>query len=102
MEANSAYNLLEKYPDRVPIIIKCHEKTLDLVRTKFLVPNNFSLGELMVVVRRYLKNLRPSEALYTFFNGKMYPQCAMISQIFAVEQKNYHLTMILCKESVFG
>jgi len=56
----------------------------------------------MIVVRRYLKNLRPSEALYTFFNGKMYPQCAMMSQIFAVEQKNYHLTMILCKESVFG
>ena len=102
MDPSDAKALLEKYPTRTPVIVRTYNGEISLKRSKYLVPNDLRLGEFMAVLRRYTSSLRPEEAMYAFFNDKMYPQNIQIGRIFAVEQRNFHLLMTICKETTFG
>ena len=60
---------LDKYPNRIPIVIEDDKRT-PLVRIadrkrKFLVPREFTFGELMFVIRKRAK-IEPHQALILF------------------------------------
>ncbi|CAI2376045.1 unnamed protein product [Moneuplotes crassus] len=60
-----------KYPDRIPII--CEKYTTsrleDLVKEKYLVPNELAAFQFMYIIRKRIK-LAETEALFFFVNGK--------------------------------
>lgn len=96
----------EKYPDRIPIIC---EKSVrnggslpDLDKTKYLVPNDLTIGQFMYVIRKRLK-LDASEALYLFADGHI----MTCSNTFSTAYDNYRdvdgfLYLKYSKESTFG
>ncbi len=63
--------LRKRYPDRVPVIISMNDKTHTTSdtpkRTKFLVPEDWSMGGLIMEIRKSHK-IAPEEALFFFLN----------------------------------
>ncbi len=57
-----------KYPDRIPCIISKHYTSSEIPsidKTKFLVPQDFTIGQLMWVVRKRIK-LKQEQSLFLF------------------------------------
>ena len=97
----AALQIMEKYPDRVPIKVVTNDH-MDLQRTKFLVPLNLTLGNFLAVIRKYLVSVEDYEALYIFIGGKLYPNTSTISRIWEDQQSDYYLLAIIAKENTFG
>ena len=57
--------ILEKYPDRIPIIIEKDKKSKlkNIDKNKYLVPKNMTLGQFIYVIRKRI-DLDSSEALF--------------------------------------
>jgi GABA(A) receptor-associated protein len=66
-----AEKILEKYPDRIPIICekdpRCQLKDID--KTKYLVPNDLTLSQFTFIVRKRLQ-LDKNSAMFLLINGK--------------------------------
>ena len=65
--------IMTKYPDRIPIICeKNYNEKNDIPqidKTKFLVPQDLSVGQFIYVIRRRLK-LPPEKALFLFLGKR--------------------------------
>jgi GABA(A) receptor-associated protein len=66
-----ALKILEKYPNRIPIICekdpKC--KLAEIDKTKYLVPNDLTLSQFTFIVRKRLQ-IDKNSALFLLINGK--------------------------------
>jgi len=94
-----------KYPDRVPIIVKCKSKSLKLTKKKFLMMQETSLGELLYIIRRRLdKALHPSVGLYIIINNKLLPPTQTLIEVYNSnkDEATGMLFVTLCQESTFG
>lgn len=94
---DEATKLREKYPDRIPVVVNT---TDDLVinRSKYLVPQDLTLGEFIIVLRKRI-NIKASEAIYMFINGKIYPSNMQLKTICG---ENNFISVSVAKESTFG
>lgn len=62
--------LLEKYPDRIPVLIERSNVETDLTalqQTKFLIPVDFTFQQLQQVIRKRL-TLDKTKSLYIYFS----------------------------------
>ena len=80
--------VLEKYPDRVPIICEraaCHNTGSAMVpkldKTKFLVPQDLTAGQFIYVIRKRLQ-LPPSQSLFIFIDGCIPPSSELLHSIY--------------------
>jgi GABA(A) receptor-associated protein len=74
--------ILEKYPDRFPIIIEKHRKCdFDIDKNKYLVPKDLTVGQLIFVIRRRIK-LKQESAIFLFCNDIMPPTSMLISTLY--------------------
>jgi GABA(A) receptor-associated protein len=66
-----AIKILEKYPNRVPIICEKDPKSnmKDIDKTKYLVPIDLTVSQFSFIVRKRLM-LEKSSALFLLVNGK--------------------------------
>ena len=65
--------ILEKYPNRVPIICERLTKKVPLLdRSKYLCPRDLTMGNFMYVIRKRLK-LNEATAIYLFINESLVP-----------------------------
>jgi GABA(A) receptor-associated protein len=79
---SEATRILEKYPDRYPIIIEKHNKCeYDIDKTKYLVPKDLTVGQLIFVIRKRIK-LRPESAIFLFCNNIMPPTSQIINNLY--------------------
>ena len=65
-QAESA-RIIQKYPDRMPIIVEpceMNSSTPVIQKTKYLVPKNFTVAELLKVIRKQIPALTAEEALF--------------------------------------
>jgi GABA(A) receptor-associated protein len=94
---DEAIKLREKYPDRIPVVVNT---TDDLVinRSKYLVPQDLTLGEFIIVLRKRI-NIKACEAIYMFINGKIYPSNMQLKTICG---ENNFINVSVAKESTFG
>ena len=99
-----AKRILEKYPDRVPIIVEKNPNSdvPDIDKKKYLVPHDLSVGQWQYVIRKRLK-LKSEEALFLFVNKNLVPASSLIGQIYN-ENKNEDLFLYFTYsgENAFG
>ena len=67
---NESKRIIEKYPDRVPIICERITKNVPQVdRKKYLCPGDLSLANFMYVIRKRM-NLSPEKSIYMFVGNE--------------------------------
>jgi len=97
--------ILQKYPDRIPIICKrstaSNNDCPTMNKHKFLVPFDFTIGQFMFVVRRRMK-LAPEKAIFLFINNKLYNSSQLISNIYDNNNENGVLYVTYTSENTFG
>ena len=57
-----AQKMLNKYPERLPIIVRKHN---DKSSVKFLVPKDFTIGQLIYIIKRKTQ-ISSSDAIFIF------------------------------------
>ncbi|BBN10731.1 GABA(A) receptor-associated protein [Marchantia polymorpha subsp. ruderalis] len=102
-QAESA-RILEKYPDRVPVIVKRADKSSipDIDKKKFLVPVDLAVGQFVFVIRKRMK-LTPEKAIFVFVKDVLPPTSAMMAQIYdEYKDQDGFLYMTYSGENTFG
>lgn len=103
-QKSDAIKILEKYPDRIPVIINKSENSdvPDIDKRKFLVPNDLTVGQFVYVIRKRIR-LSPEKALFVFINNTLPPTSSIMSQMY-VEYQNEDgfLYMTYSGENTFG
>ena len=80
--SSDAQKILIQYPSRIPIICeRVTTKVPQLDRTKYLCPDDLSLGNFMYVIRKRMK-MAPEEAMYLFVNGRILPVSKILGEIY--------------------
>ena len=82
---NESRKILEKYPDRVPIIC---ERSLSTSRdcpyidkNKYLVPRDLTIGQFIYVIRKRM-HLQPEKAVFLFINGIIPSSTNMLGELY--------------------
>ncbi len=102
--AQEARRILEKYPDRIPVICERSERSevIDIDKKKYLVPSDLSVGQFVYVIRKRLK-LPPEQAIYLFVNGSIPATSALMSTVYQEHaDPDGFLYMTYSGENVFG
>ena len=76
--------ILEKYPDRVPLIIqpsKSDRNAYPIDKSKYITPRDLTLLHLQQIIRKRI-HFPPEKALFMFINNKIYPITSMIGPIY--------------------
>jgi GABA(A) receptor-associated protein len=94
-----------KYPNKIPLFIyrsKRDKYLQDINCNKFLVPDNITIGQFMVIIRKRLK-LESNIALFIFINNTIPCSSDSILQIYEnYKNKDGMLVLEYCGENVFG
>jgi len=94
----------EKYPNYIPIVVRPNDNKIKLIKCKFLVGGDITIGQFLSILRRKMENLKSSEAIYLFINNSLPTATSSLSTIYTENQdKNTGLLYItVCKENTFG
>lgn len=94
--------IMDKYPNRVPILVFAHRDAPEIDRNKYLVPVDLTISNFLHIIRKRIK-IDPSESIYTYFDESMVPITAMVSTIYDKHKdEDGFLYCSYCKESTFG
>ena len=97
-----AITVLEKYPNRIPVICDVSKTLPDLDKHKYLIPEDLDAGQFMYVIRRRI-NLEPEKAMYFFVNNKLLQANTFMSQIYEKHKdEDGFLYVYACAETTFG
>ena len=97
--------VIEKYDNRVPLIVSKHKscKLNDIDKFKFLVPSDLSLGQFLHIIRKRIK-IGESDALFVFINDTILAKTSDTFGNLYHENKDEDgfLYLSYCSENVFG
>ncbi|MHB1909593.1 MAG: ubiquitin family protein [Nitrososphaerales archaeon] len=99
-----ATNVRNKFPDRVPVIVETIPKTSykQLDKSKYLVPQDLSLGKFIYVIRKRLQ-LKPEQSLFVFIGKEAPPTGELMSNLYAKHKKDDgFLYLLYGTEDTFG
>ena len=101
---DSSDRLLERNPNRIPVIITHLHDNLEMKRTKYLVPYDLTVGQLQYVFRKAIAKLDASEAIFIFITKQqiIMPTSITIKQIFDEYNDDGYLKVCVTKENTFG
>ena len=96
-------NLLQKYNDRIPVIIHPGNKiTPSADKYKYLVPNSLTVGEFSSIIRKRIK-LGSEKAMFIFTGGVLPPTGSSLYTIYQEHRDEDGFLYICCsEESTFG
>lgn len=97
--------ILEKYPDRVPLIIQPSKNDRDsypIDKSKYITPRDLTLLQLQQIIRKRVR-FPAEKALFMFINNKIYPITAVVGTIYDTNKDvDGFLYVTYCQESTFG
>jgi GABA(A) receptor-associated protein len=105
--AAEAKRIIEKYPDRIPVIVERSEKSEkdipEIDKTKYLVPNDLTIGQFLYVIRKRIK-IPPTKALFIFTeNGTIPPSSSTMTSMYQkYKAPDGFLMLEYCGENTFG
>jgi hypothetical protein len=94
-----------KYPHHVPIVVRCKGRTLKLSKTKFLISEDATAGQLLFMIRKKIdKSVNASSGLFLLINNKMLPSNQVLAEIYHQhkDEATGMLFVTLCQENIFG
>lgn len=102
--------LRQKYPDRIPLVItKAHkngsDQQIDPIGVhKLLVPNEYTLANVIYVLRKRLPKLLPQQGIFLFLESSVMPAMStMVQAVYdAHKGKDGALHMTYALENTFG
>jgi GABA(A) receptor-associated protein len=96
-------SLLNKYPDRVPIVIEPNGKETNvLVKNKYLMPRHLKINELMSIFRTSIK-IDSKKAIFIFVNNNLVPMNDLVEDIYSKYKSNDGFLYIkYAYENTFG
>ena len=101
----NASNLINKYPGRVPIIFakKARDPLGDLDKTKYLIPEDMSFGQVVCVLRKRLR-IPAHKALFVISShGRLISSSSFVSVIYEKEKSvDGYLRLTYASENAFG
>ena len=105
---DEAARIRAKYPDRIPVIAECDPKSKAaigaLTRTRFLVPNDLTMGQFAYVIRKRMA-LPPEKAVFLLIAGRVLAPTAMLMSQAYMEHKDADddfLYVAVSGENTFG
>ena len=100
---NEYRRIMDKYPDRIPVIIKkakTHDPDID--RNKYLVPKDITFGSFVYIIRQRLK-MKQDQALFILVNNTLVNQTDIMSHIYKKYKSTEGcLNLVYTLESTFG
>jgi GABA(A) receptor-associated protein len=102
--AEESSKVIDKYKDRIPIIVLKHENcTLPTIdKHKYLVPKDMSFSQFIFVIRKRIQ-LNPSETLFTVVNGQLVNGSTQVDEIYhRLKDKDGFLYVVYTSENTFG
>lgn len=101
-----AKRMREKYPDRIPLILKARQGAKDSIppldKEKYLFPSEFFWHQFLTFIRRRMV-LKPEQSLFIFVNNALPSMNDTIGQIdAAVGDQNGFLSCVYGAENTFG
>ena len=95
--------LTRKYPNKVPILVTTTDN-IKIDRQKYLVEKTTKYAELLLVFRRRIEDLKPTESLYMFISDDptLVPLHKTINETFEALNIDGYLKIKLAKENTFG
>jgi GABA(A) receptor-associated protein len=97
--------ILEKYPDRVPLIIQPSKTDRDaypIDKSKYITPRDLTLLQLQQIIRKRI-HFPPEKAMFMFINNKIYPITSIIGTVYDTNKdSDGFLYITYCQESTFG
>ena len=95
-------NILTKYPTSIPIFIDSTNMTKKIDKPKFVIPNGFTIGQLLVAIRMRTK-LTSTTALFVFVNNHLMSVTTTITSVYEDYKDEDGFLYICCsEESTFG
>lgn len=98
-----ADRILQKYPDRIPIIVEpSNGCNIEIDKKKYLVPRDLSMGQFLFVIRKRLK-LPAEKALFVFVGSSVPSSSTMLSLLHdQFADNDGFLKTTFSEENVFG
>ena len=97
--------ILEKYPDRVPLIIQPSKNDRDqypIDKSKYITPRDLTMLQLQQIIRKRVR-FPAEKALFMFVNNKMFPITSMVGNIYDDNKDpDGFLYVTYCQENTFG
>ena len=94
--------ILEKFPDRIPVVIDIEGGGLHLPRRKYLVERDMLFINFAHIIRQRLK-VSPNESLFFFCENSIPQQTHTIQQVFNEKKsEDGFLVLTIMKENTFG
>ena len=101
---NESTKIMEKYPDKIPIIVsKCSKSHLNNIdKNKYLVSNDMILSQFIYTIRKRIK-LEASEALFFFIDNTVPKNSAPIGELYNLHKdKDGFLYITYNSDNTFG
>jgi GABA(A) receptor-associated protein len=94
--------IMEKYPNRIPVICDVSKKLPELDKHKYLLPDDLKSECFMQIIRKRIK-LNSSQAMYFFVDDKLLQTNNYMSEIYNKNKdEDGFLYIYVCAESTFG
>lgn len=101
---NDANTVLEKYPERIPIVVQRQENSElpEVDKCKYLVPKDMTMSQFTFVIRKRIK-LESSQAIFVSVNHSLVASSKLLSDVYH-EQKDEDgfLYVFYTSENTFG
>ena len=98
--------LTANHPDKIPVFITkspdCKDSIPDIRRHKFLVPAQFTMGEFVMTIRRWLI-LTPEQAIFIFIGNTLPMTGSTMGELHAIHKSSDGvLRLLYASEHTFG
>ena len=94
-------NILTKYPTSVPIYIDSSSMCKVIDKPKFVIPDGFTIGQLMISIRMRMK-MNPATALFIFIDNHLIPVTTVVSSMYESHKDDDGFMYVCWEENTFG
>lgn len=94
--------LKNKYPNRIPVLVKANNDTITLKKHKFLPIKDSTFGNFLYFIRQYV-DLNSKQSIIAFANNTLVPVSSTLDELYQIHaDADGFLYIYITKENTFG